>query len=78
MRIDAISFVDAWMDAYHAGENQSDIALKLGCTSANVSTRAKKLRDNGVELPELVNNRGGNKLDIESLNARLQQRMNEI
>lgn len=74
MRVDAASFIDAWVDAYENGGNQSDVARRLGCSAANVSNRAKKLRDAGVELPELTVTRGV-KLDIESLNARLRERI---
>jgi len=73
-RVDAANFVDAWMNAYENGGNQSDVARDLGCSAANVSNRAKKLRDAGVDLPELTVTRGV-KLDIESLNARLKARI---
>ena len=73
-RVDAASFVDAWMDAYDKGGNQSDVARTLGCSAANVSNRAKKLREAGVDLPELTVTRGV-KLDVESLNARLKARI---
>lgn len=75
-RVDAMAFVDAWMNAHENGGNQSDVARELGCSSANVSLRAKRFRENGIELPELVVSRG-TKLDIESLNARLQARLTE-
>lgn len=75
-RVDAASFVDAWMDAYESGGNQSAVAETLGCSSANVSTRAKKLREAGIDLPELVSGRGrGVTLDVASLNARLAERL---
>jgi transcriptional regulator len=75
-RVDAMTFIDAWMNAYENGGNQSDVARDLGCSSANISTRAKKLRENGVELPELTVSRGV-KLDVASLNARLTERLNQ-
>jgi biotin operon repressor len=75
-RVDAASFVDAWMDAYDSGGNQSTVAATIGCSSANVSTRAKKLREAGIELPELVSGRGrGVTIDVASLNARLAERL---
>jgi transcriptional regulator len=77
MRVDANAFIDAWCEVFAEGGNQTDVASRIGTTSANVSTRAKKLRDAGVDLPKLAGSKGGMKLDIESLNARLQQRMNE-
>lgn len=73
-RVDAGTFIDTWCDVYDNGGNQSDVARRLGCSAANVSNRAKKMRDAGVELPELQVVRGV-KLDIESLNARLKARM---
>lgn len=73
-RVSAASFVDAWVTVYENGGNQTDVANMIGTSSANVSTRAKKLREAGVELPELVVTRGV-KIDVNSLNDRLRQRM---
>jgi hypothetical protein len=76
-RVDASTFVDAWVNAYENGGNQSDVARELGCSSANVSTRAKKLREAGVELPELTITRGVKaSIDVASLNERLASRLN--
>lgn len=74
MRVDAQTFVDTWCDVYENGGNQSDVARRLGCSPANVSNRAKKLRDAGVDLPELMVVRGV-KIDIDALNARLRERI---
>ena len=74
-RVDAAGFVAAWMNAFENGGGQSDVARELGCSSANVSTRAKKLREAGVDLPELTVTRGAKKLDIAALNERLKSRM---
>jgi DNA-binding transcriptional regulator LsrR (DeoR family) len=75
-RVDAHTFINAWVDAYESGGNQSTVAEILGCSSANVSTRAKKLRDAGVELPELVSGRGkGATIDVAALNERLAERL---
>jgi DNA-binding Lrp family transcriptional regulator len=63
------------MDAYESGGNQATVAETLGCSSANVSTRAKKLREAGVELPELTITRGV-KIDVNALNERLAIRLN--
>ena len=73
-RVDAASFVDAWVSAYENGGSQATVAASLGCSGANVSNRAKKLREAGVDLPELTVTRGV-KLDVESLNARLKARI---
>jgi DNA-binding Lrp family transcriptional regulator len=73
-RVDAAAFVEAWVDVYETGGNQSDVAKRIGTSSANVSTRAKKLREAGVDLPELVVNRS-NKIDVDSLNERLAIRL---
>jgi len=75
-RVDAAGFVDAWLDTYEKGGNQSDVARLIGCSAANVSTRAKNLRKAGVDLPELVVTRGGAKIDVDSLNKRLAARLN--
>ena len=74
-RCDAATFIDAWVDAYESGGNQATVAETLGCSSANVSTRAKKLREAGVELPELTITRGV-KIDVNALNERLAIRLN--
>ena len=74
MKTDAKSFVDAWMNAYENGGNQSDVARDLGCSSANVSIRAKRFRELGVNLPELVVKRV--KLDVVALNNMLMNRLN--
>ena len=75
-RVDAAGFVDAWMNAFENGGGQSDVARELGCSSANVSTRAKKLREAGVDLPELTVTRGvKSTIDIAALNERLKARM---
>lgn len=74
MRVDAATFVDAWVNAFENGGNQSDVARSLGCSAANVSNRAKKLREAGVDLPELQVTRGV-KLDIDALNERLKARI---
>ena len=76
MRVDPEAFIDAWMDAYERGLNQTDVARTLGCSSANVSNRARKLRELGVDLPALKVTRGV-KLDTNALNERLRQRMNQ-
>lgn len=73
-RVDAAGFVDAWINVYEQGGSQSDVAREIGTSAANVSTRAKKLRDAGVDLPELKITRGV-KLDVEALNARLAARV---
>lgn len=73
-RVDAASFVDAWVTVYEQGGNQSDVARMIGTSAANVSTRAKNLRNAGVELPELVVTRGV-KIDVASLNERLKAKM---
>ena len=76
-RCDAHTFIDAWVNAYENGGNQSDVARELGCSSANVSTRAKKLREAGVELPELTVTRGVKAtINVNALNERLKARLN--
>jgi DNA-binding transcriptional regulator LsrR (DeoR family) len=75
-RVDAATFVDAWVTTYENGGGQSEVAKILGCSSANVSTRAKKLREAGVDLPELTVTRGVKAtIDVAALNERLKARM---
>lgn len=73
-RVDAATFIETWCDVYEMGGNQSDVARRLGCSSANVSNRAKGFRNAGVELPVLQVVRGV-KLDIDALNERLRERI---
>lgn len=74
-RVDAMAFVDAWVEVYGTGGSQSDVARKIGTSPANVSARAKKLREQGVDLPVLKVTRSGNIMDIAALNERLAARM---
>jgi transcriptional regulator len=75
-RVNAADFVDAWVSVYEKGGSQADVAEIIGTSSANVSTRAKKLREAGVELPALTVTRGVKAtIDVAALNERLKQRM---
>lgn len=51
--IEMEQFIQVWIDAYKSGRNQSDISRELGVTPAAVSTKAKKFRAMGIDLPEL-------------------------
>lgn len=51
--IDMERFISVWIEAYKNGRNQSDISRELGVTPAAVSTKAKKFRSMGIDLPEL-------------------------
>jgi transcriptional regulator len=75
-RVDAVGFVDAWVSVYEQGGSQGDVAKMIGTSSANVSTRAKKLREAGVDLPTLTVTRGVKAtIDVAALNERLKARM---
>jgi biotin operon repressor len=75
-RVSVVDFVDAWVEVAANGGSQSDVAELIGTSAANVSTRAKKLREAGVELPQLTSGRGVKAtIDVEALNARLAERM---
>ena len=75
-RVSAVDFVDAWVNVATQGGSQSDVASMIGTSAANVSTRAKKLREAGVDLPELTSGRGVKAtIDVEALNERLKARM---
>jgi predicted transcriptional regulator len=51
--IEMEQFIQVWIDAYKSGRNQSDVSRELGVTPAAVSTKAKKFRAMGIDLPEL-------------------------
>jgi transposase len=75
-RVSAVDFVDAWVEVAANGGSQTDVANMIGTSAANVSTRAKKLREAGVELPQLTSARGVKAtIDVESLNERLKARL---
>jgi len=75
-RVDAAGFVDAWAQVYSNGGSQSDVARIIGTSAANVSTRAKKLRSAGVDLPTLTVVRGvKSSINVDALNERLKARM---
>jgi len=57
--IDMENFITIWIDAYKTGKNQSDIARQLNVTPAAVSTKAKKFRGMGIDLPELNRSSAG-------------------
>jgi biotin operon repressor len=63
-RISDQDFVKAWMSA----ETQTQVCDRLGCGQATVSNRAKRLRERGVQLPQL---RHGNSYhsDVHELNS---------
>lgn len=48
-------FIDIWAEMYKSGGSQADIARFFGCSEANISNIAKKLRTRGVNLPALKN-----------------------
>jgi biotin operon repressor len=75
-RVSAVDFVDAWVNVATTGGSQSDVAAMIGTSAANVSTRAKKLREAGVDLPELTSGRGVKAtIDVAALNERLKARL---
>ena len=73
-RIDDSAFVDAWLEAASNNGTQSTVAEALGCTSGGVSIKAKRLREDGVKLPELSGKgRRRAPTDVEGLNERIKK-----
>lgn len=73
-RIDDGAFVDAWLEAAANNGTQSSVAEVLGCTSGGVSIKAKKLREDGVKLPELTGQgRRRAQTDVDGLNERIKK-----
>ena len=73
-RIDNEAFVDAWLKAHSENGTQSTVAEVLGCTSGGVSIKAKRLREDGVDLPELSGQgRRRAPTDVQGLNARIKK-----
>lgn len=66
-RIDDKAFVSTWMRVHKNGGNQGDVARELNCTPGGVSTKAKKLKKQGINLPKL-GGRHSNTVDVEGLN----------
>jgi transposase len=61
--IDWAVFVQSWMD----GKSMDEIAKDSGCSAANVSIYATRLRKRGVELPRRDRGRG-KQIDVAALN----------
>ncbi len=57
-------FIHVWIEAYKNGRNQSDVSRELGVTPAAVSTKAKKFRQMGIELPELSRSSTSNIVNV--------------
>lgn len=62
--IDMERFISVWIEAYKNGRNQSDISRELGVTPAAVSTKAKKFREMGIDLPELSRSSNSNSVNV--------------
>jgi biotin operon repressor len=73
-RIDDDAFVDAWLAAAANNGTQTSVAETLGCTSGGVSIKAKRLREDGVKLPELSGQgRRRAPTDVDGLNDRIKK-----
>lgn len=73
-RIDNDAFVEAWLEAVASNGTQSTVAEALGCTSGGVSIKAKRLREDGVKLPELSGQgRRRAATDVDGLNERIKK-----
>lgn len=73
-RIDNEAFVEAWLEAVANHGTQATVAETLGCTSGGVSIKAKRLREDGVKLPELSGQgRRRAPTDVDGLNDRIKK-----
>lgn len=73
-RIDNDAFVEAWLEAVASNGTQATVAETLGCTSGGVSIKAKRLREDGVKLPELTGQgRRRAPTDVDGLNERIKR-----
>lgn len=54
MYVSAERFCEEWMKAAKNGEGAAVVASRLGIKESSCHSRAKGLRDNGVQLPKLV------------------------
>lgn len=76
--IDMERFIAIWIDAYKTGKNQSDVSRILGVTPAAVSTKAKKFREMGIELPELQRSSGVNTVNVSAAKQLMNRLMNDV
>jgi len=76
--IDMDHFITVWIEAYKSGKNQSDVSRILGVTPAAVSTKAKKFREMGIELPELQRSSGVNTVNVSAAKQLMSRLMNEV
>jgi hypothetical protein len=75
-RIDTERFLDAWIEAHENGGSQADVAATMGCSIGGVYVKAKRLVEEGVNLPALSTGRKAS-IDVDALNARLSKFKNE-
>jgi transposase len=68
-----VDFVIACRDCATAKE----VAERLSMTLTNVYVRAKKMREEGIDLPEFNAQRTGRKRDVAALNALLAETSDE-
>lgn len=76
--IDMENFIAIWIEAYKTGKNQSDVSRILGVTPAAVSTKAKKFREMGIELPELQRSSGMNTVNVTAAKQLMSRLMNDV
>lgn len=76
--IDMERFIAVWVDAYKTGKNQSDVSRILGVTPAAVSTKAKKFREMGIELPELQRSSGVNTVNVSAAKQLMSRLMSDV
>lgn len=71
-------FITIWIEAYKTGKNQSDVSRILGVTPAAVSTKAKKFREMGIELPELQRSSSVNTVNVSAAKQLVSRLMSDV
>lgn len=65
-RMDEVKFTKVWAAVYKNDGSTADVAREMGCTQSGASTKAKQLRELGLDLPVLKRASSKNR-DIKSL-----------
>lgn len=68
-RIETSRFVEVWVRVANEGGSQMDVASELGCSTGGAMSKWKRLRADGVDLPELPAGSRKAKVDVEEINA---------
>lgn len=82
MGLSDVEFVTGWMKGIRAGKSQAQTAKEMGVHRAGATRRALYLRRLGVNLPKFTDrdpprNKGELRVDVEGLNALIQETLQE-